>query len=278
VHRAIAILAVAAACGKPARDRVDGGVAVAVADPAIEARLARLEQTVAKLTAAVDHQLGPVTADRDAVYAVAVDPTDPIDGAADAPVTIVIAFELLDPASTQLATALVAAAAKHAGDVRIAWKYLAVHGAPAIGPGEIACGASAQHRWPAVRDALLATLVVGNRVVTEKSAFAQLVPIAVAASPGLAAAQLERDRGGCTRWMDATKAALARFGVTTTPALFVNGRVAPTTPDVATLDAVITGALATAKQAMAADGITAADFYAREVIARGTTHVPGRFD
>ena len=243
----------------------------------LEARLTRLERTVDKLVAAVDRSLGPVEPDPATVYAVPIDPRDPIEGPADARVTIVVAFELMDPFSAVVIPALAQVAGKHPADVRVVWKYLLVHGTPALGAGLVTCGAARQHAWPAVRAALVARLYTGQppQPHPELGSYEQLRPVATQA--GLDVTRLDADRPTCDAWFAATRAALEPIGIRTTPAIFINGRHVGGARDAAALEGLVAAALVAAGKRIA-EGVAPAELYQREVVDTGAKHLVGRFE
>jgi hypothetical protein len=233
-------------------------------DPAVEARLAKLETTVAKLAAAVDKLVGPQRPDETTTYAIPLDPHDLIEGPADAKVTIIAVYELMDPATPALTALLDGIRKKHPTDVRVAWRYFAVHGAPAIGGGAIECALGA----PSAK--IRAELYPGGKVHPEKGAFEQLRAIADA-DP----AKPDARRAECETWARDGAKPLAAFGVASPPTVIVNGRILGGIPT--NLEAVV--AEETAKvDAKIAEGIPAARYYEVEVIAKGAHALQGRFD
>ncbi len=276
MSRLIALALAVAACGNQraapdAASVASGAPAPAPNTAALEARLGKLEHTVDKLVAAIDKSLGPVEPDPATVYSVPLDARDPVEGPTDAAATLVVGFELMDAYSATVAPVVAQVLAKHPADVRVVWKYLPIHGAPAIGAGLIACGAAKQNKWPAVRAALIARLFTGTPPVPhpELASYEQLRPIAIQA--GLDGARLDADRTTCEPWFAATKAIFEPIGIHTTPALFLNGRHVGGARDLQSLDGLVSTAIATAKG-------QAAGFYQREVVDAGVKRVVGRFE
>ena len=234
----------------------------------LDARLAKLETTVTKLATALERSLPPPPPDETAIYAVPIDANDPIDGEPDAPVTIVAVYEYMDPATPQLAKQLAGLAG-----VRVAWRYHAVHGAPAIPAGLVACAAHRERVHGKVAEALRATLYdAAGKPHPEKGALEQLRPIAVAA--GLASAKLDAALPACRARIEATPKELAAIGISGPPAVIVNGRILPGLPDPAELAQRIAEARAAVEQS----GLAGAAYYQQEIVAKGRTSIKSRFE
>src|SRR5262245_49617201 len=62
-----------------------------------ESRLARLEKRLDKVIEVLEPRLGPPEPDPTKIYSVAIDPRDPVEGPANAKVTIVEGFEFACP-------------------------------------------------------------------------------------------------------------------------------------------------------------------------------------
>ncbi|MCX5743640.1 MAG: hypothetical protein NT062_14205 [Proteobacteria bacterium] len=219
--------------------------------------------------------MGPVAVDENVAYALPLDPRDPIDGPADAKVTIVAVFEWMDPAMPRLVAMLDEVRAKHPADVRIAWRYLAVHAAPALPAGLLSCAAGAAGVWPAVRGKLLATLYTPDgHVHPERGGLEQLRPIVVGA--GLSTAAIDAADVTCHAWIAGAPKQLGALGLRTPPSVVVNGRVLAGLPDALRLANVVAEELATATQRIAG-GVPAASYY-QGIVDKAPRVVKGRFE
>ena len=279
------LVLVVAACQN--RSPLDGAVAASgsskpAAKPSdVEARLARVERKLAKVTAALDVALPPADPDPTITYAVAIDPRDPVRGPADARITIVelcdflaMGCYLVQPVVDQLLTT-------HPRDVRVVTKYLVAHGQPSVAPGEALCGANMQGKADQLARALWARYVVRDggqpRIATERLSAATID--AAAAEVGIDVARLHADGASqpCIEWLRATDAAMQALGATVVPAFFINGRFLGGAPPIELFAPVIRQELERVDRAIAA-GVPAADYYAREFVGKGEKRVKGRFE
>jgi protein-disulfide isomerase len=261
--RLFAVCAVIVAACDPSPSRLD----------APPDRLARLERRLDKVARVLDQALGPDKPDPTATYAVPISPLDPIEGPADARVTIVEAYEFLCPYCFLVDPTVQQLRAKYPKDVRVVSKYLVIHGQPAATIGTYACAAAKQGKFSELRAALwsgLWTLDAGAPKLAQDR-IADVLPIARAA--GLDVAALTRDADACQAWLASSRETLGAVGVNVTPTFFVNGRP---TPDrsFATFDKMVQEELAK----VAASGVAPVAYYEREVIAKGLARPHGRFD
>jgi len=111
-------------------------------------------------------------------------------------------------------------------------------------------------------------------VKTENANLDAMKKLAVGA--GVDAARLEADLGGCGSWIAESSQALRPLGVNGTPSFFVNGRFLQTL-ELEQFDAVIKEELAKADKAIA-DGVPQAEYYRRQIVARGERQAKGRFE
>ena len=102
----------------------------------------------------LDQALPPNEPDPNATYSVSIAPADPVQGPADAKVTIVEGFEFLCPYCFMVNPTVEQIIAKYPTDVRLVSKYLIIHGAPAVMPGMAACASAKQGKFKEMKAAL----------------------------------------------------------------------------------------------------------------------------
>ncbi len=273
--RSLVLIVALAACQQPSKlDSMTGG-------GDLEARVARLEKKLDKVIAALDEAMPPNEPDPERVYAVAIDPKDPQQGPADAKVTIVEGFEFLCPYCYMVNPTVDQILAKYPKDVRLVSKYLVIHGEPAIAPGMMACAAAKQGKFAEMKAALWAHLFRNDSEGPQMQAD-QLAPDrlrAIASEAGVDATKLEADMTAddCTGWIKASAETLKPVNVSATPAFFINGRYISGAQPFEAFAKVIEEEKAKADKAIAA-GVAPAEYYQREVVAKGDKRVKGRFE
>lgn len=249
----------------------------------VEARLRRLEANWEKHAAAIDF-LAKVYAqqqaaeaaeaaqelDADAMFAVAIAADvaiGKVDGPADAPVTIIKAFDFACPYCQRMSPILDELVQEYAGKVRVVYKDLVVHPDVATDAHLAACAAAKQGTYKAYKNAVWTK---GFQAATEsgdKSKLAKANLIAIAKELRLDTARLATDMASaqCKQIIQDDMAELARFHVNGTPAFFINGKyVAGAVPKEA-FKQLIDEQLAIAQ----ASGIAGADYYDKVVLAKG---------
>jgi protein-disulfide isomerase len=244
----------------------------------VEDRLARVERKLQRVATELDRALGPAKPDPSTVYSVPISADDPVEGPADAKVTIVEAFEFLCPYCAMVNPTIDKIMQTYPKDVRIAYKYIVIHGQPAIAAAQIACAAHKQGKFTPVKAALWAGLFQieeGRPKLQEQNANVDAMK-KLAVSAGADAAKLDADLAGCNGWLQSSSNTLRPLAVNSTPSFFVNGRFIQTL-DFAEFDAIIKEELAKADKAIA-DGVPQAEYYAREIVAKGAKQTKGRFE
>lgn len=248
-----------------------GVAAPASGDP--DERLARLERKLAKVTAVLDQALGPAEPDPGSTYAVPIDDSDPIEGPSDAKVTIVEGYEFLCPYCYIVNPLVEQVRAKYPKDVRVVSKYLVIHGAPGATAGKYACAAAKQGKFSELKAALWEHLFK-NENGQPRAQPEQVDNIDAIAGPlGIDVARLKRDAEACQPWLASSQRTLGAVGVHGTPAFFVNGRPLRERSFEA-FDKLIREELAKANDS----SVAAADYYQREIVAKGLTRVKSRFE
>jgi protein-disulfide isomerase len=235
-------------------------------------RLARLEHRLDKVAAALDKALGPAEPDQAAVYALPIDEQDPIEGPRAAKITIVEGYDFLCPYCLMANPVVDKIRAKYPDDVRVVSKYLVVHGTPAATAGTYACAAAKQGKFAEMKTALWSRLwtTENGRPAAHPEEITKLDQLA--ATLGLDAGKLATDVDGCKQWLQSGERTLSAVGVHGTPAFFVNGRPLRDR-SFEGFDKLIAQELVKANRS----GIASADYYDREIVAKGLTQVKGRF-
>lgn len=284
----VAVLFAAASCTKAeskldkvADDPMPKGVSTSPApsgDPAD--RLARVERRLDKVIQTLEQALGPAEPEKDKVYAAPISAIDPVEGPADAKVTIVEAYEFMCPYCYMVNPVLEQLRQKYPKDVRIVAKYMVIHGQQALPPAMIACAAAKQGKYHEVKEALWSALfkMDNNRPAMQQDQLGMENLRKVAVGAGLDAGKLETElaSGDCQKWLQESVTSLRPLGVNGTPAFFVNGRFTGALPFEA-FDALVKEELAKADKAIA-DGVAQGDYYEKVVVAKGLTKVRGRFE
>jgi protein-disulfide isomerase len=235
-------------------------------------RLDKIEHRLDKVVAALDQALGPAEPDPASTYAVPINELDPVEGPRDAKVTIVEGYEFLCPYCFMVNPLVEQIRAKYPNDVRVVSKYLVIHGAPAATAGTYACAAARQGKFEAMKTALWNTIwtTENDRPQAHPEAVAKLET--VAGSVGLAPDRLARDLEACQGWLQTGAKELGAVGIHGTPAFFVNGRPLRERSFQA-FDKLVSEELAKANHS----SVAAADYYDREIVAKGLKEVKSRF-
>lgn len=237
------------------------------------AQLEKIEHRLDKVTAALDQALGPAEPDPASTYAVPINELDPIEGPRDAKVTIVEGYEFLCPYCFMTNPLVDQIRAKYPHDVRVVSKYLVIHGAPASAAGVYACAAARQGKFEPMKTALW------NAVWTSDNGRPQSHPEqldkldTLATSVGLAPDRLAKDLETCQSWVQSGSKELGAVGIHGTPAFFVNGRPLRER-SFQGFDKLVSEELAKAQHS----SVAAADYYDREIVAKGLKKVRGRFE
>jgi protein-disulfide isomerase len=284
----VCIAAAVAACTKN-ESRLDGvsgtsaeaapssGVAPR-ASGSVEGRLARVERRLDKVISLLEQNLPPEPPDASNVYSVPISPGDPVEGPADAKVTIVEAFEFLCPYCYMVSPTVDKILAKYPKDVRVVSKYLVIHGQPGVLSGQVGCAAAKQGKYTAVKAALWNGLfkLEGDRPAQRPENQNLDAMKKLAADAGADPARLDADLEGCKAWLQDSARTLTQVGVNSTPSFFINGKFLQAM-EFEQFDALIKQQLAKADKAIA-DGVPQGEYYQREIVAKGVKRAKGRFE
>jgi protein-disulfide isomerase len=245
---------------------------------ATEDRLSRVERRLDKVIALLEQNLPPPPPDPGTVFSVPVSPLDPVEGPADAKVTIVEAFEFLCPACYMVYSTVDQILEKYPRDVRVVGKYVVIHRQPAVWAAQVGCAAHKQGKYTAVKKALWNGLfkLEGQRPVMQNDNATLDAMKKLAVEAGADPARLEADLPGCILWVQESDRTLRPLGVGGTPTFFINGRPLPSF-DPAAFDALIKEEIAKADKAIA-DGVPQAAYYQRQIVDRGVKKAKGRFE
>jgi protein-disulfide isomerase len=242
-------------------------------DPELRKELSGIRQEVQAIRAQLSKATPPPRArppapDPGKVYAVATDDA-PSMGPADAPLTVVMAYEYACPWCDRQRQVFDEIKAAYGDDVRFVFRPFVVHPDQATPAALAACAAERQGKFAAVHDALW-------RDVFGKRAFDRASAEKAASVAGVDPARLRADMdGACTQWLAAQGAALKPLGVSGTPMVWVNGRpVAGGFKTLVQLKPLLDEELARARERIAA-GTPRARYYAEWVMKKGLTRVDG---
>jgi protein-disulfide isomerase len=278
MFRMLAGLAVVAACQQNPSKLDSPASAPPPAPTDLEGRIARLERRLDKVIALLE-EAGAARSepDPDTTYSVNVDDSDPQEGPKDAKVTIIEGFEFLCPYCYMVNPTVEQIRAKYPKDVRIVSKYLVIHGEPAIAPGMAACAAAKQGKFTQMKTALWNHFfkMDDQGPKLQRDEVANLEKIAIEA--GVDVEKMKTDMESCATWLQTSQDALSPVGVSATPAFFVNGRPISGAVPFEAFDEVIQQELAKADKAIQR-GVPQADYYAKEIVAKGEKKVKGKFD
>lgn len=281
----LALLAVACQKAPSKLDEVSksDGVTSAAAGGAVsgdvEARLAKVERKLGKVVEVLEQAMGGGEPDPSATYSVAVDPIDPVEGPADAKVTIIEGFEFLCPYCAMVNPTMEAIREKYPNDVRIVSKYLVIHGQPALPPAMMACAAAKQGKYSAVKNAFWNAFfkIENGRPSMNQDQINPENMKTLVQNAGVDMAKLEGDMKECQKWISSSQQALQPVGANGTPAFFVNGRFVNGAQPLPAFEKLIQEEIAKADKAIA-DGVPKADFYNREIVAKGERRVKSKFE
>ena len=243
-----------------------GGASVTVASGDTEARLARLEKKLDKITGFLKQAVRPEL-DTKPAYAVPVDPLDPVVGPKDAKVTIVEAYEFLCPYCNMIAPTMEKLVQDYPNDVRVVSKYLVIHGPPALPSGLAMCAAGKQGKAKEMQKALWGSIWTSPQQADRDKATAENVT-ALAGTIGVDAGKLKADMDGeCQAWLTRSSQTLEKFGTTGTPSFYVNGRFAGG-QDYAAFKKMVDEEIKKADAAIAG-GVKQGHYYDKVVVGKG---------
>lgn len=200
-----------------------GEVDAAAVPATPDIRLMRVEQQLAKVVDFLKKAVPP-TLDSDRTYAIPVDPLDPVLGPAGAAVTLVEAYEYLCPYCAMLEPTLEDLRRRYPRDLRVVSKHFVIHGEPAKPTGKAACAAARQGKFAAMHAALWKAIWPEQGQIEREQATEAAVE-KLAKDAGLDMKRYRTDVAGpCNAWIDSAQATLSKFGAGGTPSFWLNGR------------------------------------------------------
>ena len=254
-------------------------------DPSLEARVKKLEDTLAKREASLaflaevyEKQKDQIEAEaarepaEDAIFAINIRDNlaaGMVEGSASAPVTIVKAFDFACPYCQKVNDTLEVLMKQYGGKVRVVYKNFVVH-PDAATPGHLgSCAAAKQQKYVEFKNAFWEKAFKpyyqsgGN----DQASLGHENILKIAGELGVDTKRFDTDMKSpeCQALIAADMAELEKFKVGSTPTLFVNGtHVAGALPKKA-FQTLIDEKLAIA----AKSGVTGADYYEKEIFGKG---------
>jgi protein-disulfide isomerase len=240
-------------------------------------RLDRLEKRLAKVIEVLEPRLGPPEPDPSKMYAVPIDPRDPVEGPADAKVTIVEGFEFACPYCLQAYPIVEQVQAAFPNDVRVVTKYMVVH-EPAVPAGLASCAANKQGKFPELKKSIWTnSWGPDGRPIIEKLAPEQMEQYATEAGMDVAKFKQDMSSEDCQSWLQASEETLRNVGQSGTPGFYINGRALGGLVPFEGMKKIIAEEIAKADKAIAG-GVAQKDFYQKVVVETGEKKVGGWFD
>lgn len=189
-----------------------------------------------------------------------------VNGPASAPVTIVKAFDFACPYCADLNTVLDELVSESGGQVRVVFANLVVH--PFAMAAHLGgCAAGKQGKYLAFKKVIWEKTFREYVSTRDPEKLGEAHVIEAGKAAGLDAARMQKDlqSAECKARVAADEEAMARFGVSGTPTLFVNGTMMPTGSSKAQIKALIDEKLRVAR----ASGVAGGEYYDKEVEGKG---------
>ncbi|MFT3695408.1 MAG: thioredoxin domain-containing protein [Kofleriaceae bacterium] len=276
-----------AACQNDSSVGAKGGSGAAATNAApsgdLESRVKKLEADAAKHAEALDF-LDKVYAQQkqqaeqqereepapDAIFAVDITPdvaAGQVEGPANAPVTIVEAFDFACPYCRQVSDTLESLVKSYDGKVRVVYKNMVVHPQVATAAHLASCAAAKQGKYPQFKNELWTKGFDAYAAARDPGKLSEDNVIAIAKGIGLNVDKLKTDMKSdeCKQRLAADMAELNKFHVNSTPTLFVNGtHVGGALPE-AQFKQMIDEKLKVVEQS----GVPADQYYDKEIMGKG---------
>ena len=283
-------LGLAASCDTHRSERFGGAADTTAAAPAehkhaaasgsVEERLAATEDKLDKLISILEQNqaLPPPEPDPALTYSVPVNANDPVEGPADAKITIVEAFEFACPYCWRANPTVEEVIKKHPKDVRVVSKYILIHGNTAVPAGLAACAASKQGKYSEMK-ALLWGKLFDATGRTQQDQFSADNMEKLATDVGLDLTKYKADfqSDQCIAWIKNSGQEMAAVGTHGTPSFYINGRHLGGALPLEEFEKVIAEEEAKADKTIAG-GVKPADYYKVAVVDKGEKRVKGYFE
>jgi protein-disulfide isomerase len=209
-------------------------------------------------------------------YSVPVD-GDAVEGPADAKVTVVKAFDYACPFCDRARSTMDDLKKKYGKDVRIVYKHYVVHPQMATSMALAACAGQQQGKYRPMSDLLWDEIFKTRKFDADKCwTTDQGCPNieGLAKKLQLNVAKLREDmKGTCNALIQKDQQDLATFGVSATPAFFINGRFLSGAQPIESFSVIVDEELKKANERIA-QGTPAADYYKVWVMEKGEKKLP----
>ena len=258
----------------------------------VEERLARLENNYAKYSEALDfldkvyaqqkaqqQQAERDEAAPDAIFAVDIAPDvalGKVDGPADAPVTIVKAFDFACPYCQRTASTMDELVQEYQGKVRVVYKDLVVHPQIATTAHMAACAAAKQGKYVAFKKLVWEKGFLPYAQARDPSKLGQDNLMSIAKEAGLDTGKLKTDMDSdeCKQIVKGDMQELQKFHVNATPGFFINGKFIGGAMDKAAFKQIVDERLKVAE----ASGVPGAEYYNKEILGKGEKQFRSKMD
>jgi protein-disulfide isomerase len=216
--------------------------------------------------------------DADAMFAVNIADdikAGQVDGPADAPVTIIKAFDFACPFCSRMAPTMKELVTEYRGKVRVVYVNLVVH--PQARPAHLAsCAAAKQGKYKQFKDAFWDKGYAAYADSRDPSKLDEDHILVIAKGVGLDPVKLQADMAGaeCQARIEGDMKEMEKFHVNATPTFFVNGKHISGARDKDDFKAVIDEQLKIAE----ASGVRGADYYTKVVLAKGVKQFRSKKD
>lgn len=204
-------------------------------------------------------------------YAVPVG-SSPVVGPADAKVTIVKAYEYACPFCERVRPTMDELTKKYGNDIRIVSRQYVVHPQKATSTALAACAASKQGKFKDMDFAMWENIFKVQKFDGAdcwKSGDGCTNLNEQAKKVGLNVDKFKEDMKSCEPMIQQDQRELAAFGVSGTPAFFVNGRFISGAQPVDRFIAVVDEELKKANDRIAKGDVTAANYYEKVIVGEG---------
>ena len=283
----------AAAPGAPADGALAPGPGKIDRSGSVEEQLKRLQDAYDRNAEAMDF-LGKVYAQQkaqedaqareeaapDAMFAVNVAEAvkaGQVEGPADAPVTIVKAFDFACPYCQRVAPTMNELVKEYGGKVRVVYSNLLVH--PPAKPAHLAsCAAAKQGKYREFKDAFWEKgfMPYAMSPTHDPASLGEGNILAIAKDLGLDTGKLKTDMASteCEQRIQSDMAEMTKFHVNATPTFFINGKHIDGALPKEGFKTIIDEQLKLAESS----GVSGADYYSKVVLAKGEKQFRSKVD